>query len=216
MILHRFVNQPQKTPFSPVYDYFIYEAIITEVDFDWLLDFCLKKEKELKSSFPPSVDGQTGLGKTSITSRFPYYNFFQFNEVTVFKKIVKFHHDKILDTLGIPTTKIFGQSWINVLRNTEQIKRHRHGIDNYSYMSGNICIYSNNTQTCYTNPYTGKEFGSDNIIGKITMFPGWLEHYTEPVLNDIERVTIGFDLVNEIGFIEDIFDNKKFRWPEIT
>jgi hypothetical protein len=215
MILHRFQSLPQKTFFAPVYDYFIYETVIEGVNFDWFRNFCLEKEKEIMLRFPPGVDGQTGLGDNSLTSRFMHYNLFQFREAEFLRNTIKKHHDNILETLNLPLQKIFGQAWINVLRNGETIKAHRHGTDNYAYLSGNLTVSAEKTCTHYVNSFTGKVFSINNTPGKLTIFPGWIEHYTDTVEGPSERISIGLDTVNEIGFIEDIFDHKKDRWMEL-
>jgi hypothetical protein len=43
-----------------------------------------------------------------------------------------------------------------------------------------------------------------NKNGMITLFPNWMEHYTDEVVSDEERITIAFDIKTK-----DTWDNTK-------
>ena len=85
------------------------------------------------------------------------------------------------------------------MRKGEQIKTHSHAKNNYSYLSGHICVHTENTNTHYIAPYFINEFSSKNELGKITLFPSWLRHYTDEVNTDL-RITIAFDIIEEESF----------------
>ena len=52
--------------------------------------------------------------------------------------------------------------------------------------------------------------------GKLTIFPSWVTHETDRVEKEQERITVAIDLLNHTCFMEDIYDDKKYRWIEIT
>ncbi|BCV00275.1 MAG: hypothetical protein CM15mV34_0490 [Caudoviricetes sp.] len=43
----------------------------------------------------------------------------------------------------------------------------------------------------------------------MTLFPNWLEHFTDPYEGSEERVTLAFDIITEVVYNEDVFNNKK-------
>lgn len=215
MEIIEFKNKPTATPFAPVFEYYTFEcSLLKEIDFSWLEQFCLSKEKELIEKYPASNHGGTGLDKNSLTTRYPYYSFLNFSETNFIKSILKKYHDIFINELKYPNTKIYAQSWINVLREGEQIQQHQHGTDKYSYLSAHICVKCKDTNTYYYNPYDNEKYASKNEVGKLTLFPSWIKHDTDKVIDQDPRITIAFDIYNEIGFIEDVFDDKKYRWVE--
>ena len=40
-------------------------------------------------------------------------------------------------------------------------------------------------------------YSSKNEVGKITLFPNWIEHYTDKHISPKERITVAFDLFDE-------------------
>ena len=54
------------------------------------------------------------------------------------------------------------------------------------------------------------------IRRKLTIFPSWVAHETDRVEKEQERITIAIDLLDHTCFMEDIYDDKKYRWFEIT
>ena len=71
------------------------------------------------------------------------------------------------------------------------------------------------TSTYYVNPYNRKPYTSKNTKGGITLFPNWIEHYTDPYEGDDVRVSIAFDIITQIVYDEDIFDDKKDHWVQL-
>jgi hypothetical protein len=211
-----FKNSPTENEFAPIYQYYIYESSLGNVfDFNEIKKVILKKEKEIIRNYPAYTDGDTDLGADSLTSRFRYFNLFEWPEMQNLKLAVKNCHSEFLFKLGMDDRKVYAQCWANVLRKSEQIKKHRHGSNAYSYLGGHICVAVNNTSTHYENPYTGEIYSSANDVGKITFFPSFLSHYTDVVIDDFERVTIAFDLYTEKGWQEDVIDSMKYHWVEL-
>ena len=213
-ILH-FENKQPTNSFAPVYQYFIYETELAFLDTNLLEEIILAKEKTIIEKYPAHGDGNTGLGEDSLTSRYPYFNLLEWEETSFLKNIIKSCHSEFLFNIGYKETTIYAQCWANVLRKGEQIKKHRHCVDGYSYLGGHICVTANNTSTHYITPNTGDIYSSENVPGKITLFPAYIEHYTDEVESDNPRITIAFDLVDERGYQEDTLDDMKSHWVKL-
>ena len=127
-----FKSLPKKNYFAPEWDYYIIENIIKKVNFKSLSKFLLKKEKELLKITKPilkasTVDGYTGLGENSITSRYASFNVFNFKNKELYKisKEIINIHKTLLNFLKIETPKnLWIQCWFNVMRKGEFIKPH--------------------------------------------------------------------------------------------
>jgi hypothetical protein len=214
----KFMSREKKTIFSPVWDYDL--AIIDvsdEVDIPWLRNFLLEKEKELLLKYPPCTDdGGTRLGINSVTSKYSYYTIWEFEELNFLKELIRKYHDKFLNFIDQDPGKIYSQGWYNVMRTGEQIKEHGHIISpEYSYLSAHLTVACENTSTYYRNPITSEVFEEENSPGKLTFFPSYITHYTDAVVSSKERITMAFDIYNEVGYNEDIFDDMKYRWYEL-
>ena len=68
--------------------------------------------------------------------------------------------------------------------------------------------------TYYLEPYHKEKFILKNNFGNITLFPSWVEHFTDQVLDNKERITIAFDLRN-INSMQDIYPDMKQHWSKI-
>ena len=212
--IYNFVNEPLKNKFNPSFNYYIYENIL-ELNFQKLKQDILSLEKNMVKKYPAFSDGDTELGSNSLTSRFIHYNLLQIDETKFLKNIIREKHDDFLNTLEYEVgDNYYVQCWANVMRKGEQIKAHSHGSNNHMYLSGNICVLTEDTNTHYILPYFNNEFSSKNEKGKITMFPFWLKHYTDKVNTDL-RITIAFDMMEEQSFNKYVFDDMKNHWEKI-
>ena len=200
--IYNFSNQPLKNKFNRSFNYFVYEDI-------------LNLEKEIIKKCPPYSDGGTELGSDSLTSRFIHYNLLQMDETKFLKNIIREKHDDFLNTLKYEVDdNYYVQCWANVMRKGQQIKTHTHADNNYSYLSGHICVFTENTNTHYIAPYHNSQFSSKNMLGKMTLFPSWLNHYTDEVNTDL-RITIAFDIMEEESWNIDVIDDMKHHWEKI-
>ena len=207
-------NEPLKNKFNPSFNYFIYENML-ELNFEKLKHDILNLEKDIIEKYPPYNDGNTELGSNSLTSRFIHYNLLQIDETKFLKDIIRKKHDDFSNILEYEIgDTYYVQCWANVMRKGEQIKTHSHAKNNYSYLSGHICVHTENTNTHYIAPYFINEFSSKNELGKITLFPSWLRHYTDEVNTDL-RITIAFDIIEEESFNKYVFDDMKNHWEKI-
>ena len=205
MKIINFKSNPAKTPFAPEWNYFMAESNIKNVNFKKLFVFLKKKEKNILkiklNKNRTNVDGYTGLGKNSITSRYGYYNVFDWKnkELDNLKKSIIKSHKTYLKYLSIkPSKNIFIACWFNILKKNESIDKHLHGVTPDTYLSGNICVNCVDTSTYYINPVNvindPQIYKSKNEIVKLTLFPSNIPHYTDPHKSSEDRLTIAFDL----------------------
>lgn len=107
------------------------------------------------------------------------------------------------------------QMWINVLKpNGRYFTKHHHahpsriGNPLKSYVSGHICVKAINTKTYYYSPFIDvMKIGIPNVPGECTLFPGWVNHETDPNLSNEPRITLAFDIITEEMYIEGKMDN---------
>ena len=224
-MIHTFTNKPHQNIFNQNYKYFIFENNYSlQVKPAKLASFILKKEKNIinktKKEFEKInktgwQDGGTGLGVNSLTSRSPLYNLVEFKETRYLKKIIKNAHLDFMQELNLTVEdNLYIQCWANVMRKGDKIKKHFHSINNYDYLSGHICIQTKDTNTYYLEPYHKEKFILKNKPGNITLFPSWIEHFTDEVLDNKERITIAFDLRNT-NSMQDIYPDMKQHWSKI-
>jgi hypothetical protein len=198
-------SKPKNNFFAPEWCYYIYENIINNIDFNHISNLILKKEKEIIKKYTPSkkgsVDGYTGLGKNSLTSRYEHFNLLKWNDVEINKleKQIIEKHNKFIKSLNLDIPKkLYIQCWANVMRKGEQIKPHIHFIDPDTYLGGHICVKCANTSTNYINPVNQLNdpeiYESKNKVGKISLFQNCIPHYTSIHKLNSERITIAFDL----------------------
>ena len=197
-------SDPKKTFFAPEYDYTIFEMVNKEVNFEELAKFILSKEKEIVS-LPVTGDAYTGMREDSTTARFDKYNVFKWKDknIEMLKHFICNFHDDIVGKYykqELPK-ELYIQCWANIMRKGDQIKPHLHNIGPTCYLGGHICVQCNNTSTYYINPINQindpMAYDSKNEVGKISIFPNNVPHYTDEVKEDKERITIAFDLMIE-------------------
>ena len=207
------------TPFAPYWDYFVGEKI-SKLDYSDLKEEILRKEKEIVSKYEYEHDWGTGLGKQSLTARSNRYNLLNFENAGGLRTDIRYLHDEFLKALDFEYKgKIYVQCWANVMRKNEKIKVHCHGFGPYQHLSGHLCIQVNEdlypTNTNYYNPYGVKPWSSPNATNKMTIFPTWLKHGTDRHLDDVERITIAFDIMDDRGYNMDVKDDMKPHWVEL-
>ena len=136
-----------------------------------------------------------------MTSRSNNYNLLNFDNTKNLKEAIKNLHDLYLDIFHrkVGEEKYYVQAWANVLRKKEKMFPHRHAGDQYSYLTGNFCLDVDGTSTYYIHPFTDEIHESKNINGKMTIFPSFVKHYTDPVSKGQKspRMTLAFDIVTQ-------------------
>jgi hypothetical protein len=201
-----FKSKPKNNFFAPEWNYFIVETFVKNIDFKELSEFLLYKEKDIlklsntiKDNFV--LDGNTGLGENSTTSRYNKYNVFNWENENIKKikeNILKFHEEFLkIFNFNLPG-ELYIQCWVNIMRNGEKINPHLHGCHPDIYLGGHVCVQVDDTSTFYINPIEQinnfKVYESKNEVGKLTLFQNNIPHYTSVHNSKKERITIAFDL----------------------
>lgn len=227
-MIHFFQNKPLQNFVNQSYQYCIYDKIFSkEINIKKLKYFILNMEKSTIKKYTNQYkelvkktnwkDGLTGLGSNSLTSRMPFYNLLHFEEVEYLKDVIKIAHNDFLNELGKSYDgKLYIRCWANIMRKGQKINTHSHASNNFDYLSGHICVQTDNTSTYYMDPFYDNEiFSSKNIPGKITLFPSWTKHYTDTVTTNKERITIAFDIRYGESYALDIHDHKRRYWIQV-
>jgi hypothetical protein len=201
------------TPFAPYWDYFIAEGKCM-IDLNPIEKEILGKEKEIIEKYEFEDDWGTKLGKNSLTARSKNYNLLEFDSAETLRFSIKDFHDKFLEEINIPKPpgNIYVQCWANVMRKKQRMAAHRHNHTAYSYLSGHLCVKVKDTSTYYHKLFGSDLYDSPNSRGKMTMFPSWVMHHTDAVVDDEERITIAFDIMTEEGYIKNVSDSMKHHW----
>ena len=203
-----FCETPQ-TPFAPTWGYYIAEKDL-DIDVKSLSSIILKEEQIIKGKYPDfwadaSQDeldacGAVGLGKDCLTSRFNHFNVLKWDYPVCKKlheKIREFHKEFIDNAFKSngkhPELKV--RCWANVMRKGQLINKHCHAHHEYCYLSGNFVVQSYDTTTNYYHPFNKDVYTSENIDGRMTMFPSWVVHDSTTHLLDTPRITVGFDIL---------------------
>ena len=206
-------SEVKKTPFAPEWDYRIIEGEIDDVDFDYIANYLLTKKDEILK-IKPTNDGLTGLGMDSTTARHADFNVFKFgdSEINKLKSNIIILHNELLKHMGmvdvIPYINLYTKCWYNVMNKGQEISIHLHDITPTCYLGGHITVQCDDTYTGYTHSALipildegsdNKSFvhQSKNKVGKITLFPNHIPHFTNTHDSDNERITIAFDLVTQ-------------------
>lgn len=199
----KFKSQPKQSFFAPNYEYTIFETTVQKVNFQELAKFLLNKEKEVLKLPVSDVakDAYTGLGEHSTTQRFDKYNVLKWEDENIehLKGNIIHFHNGIMQYHSLPIPKeLYIQCWYNVMRKGEEIKPHIHDIGPHTYLGGHICVQCDDTSTYYINPINQINnpmiHNSKNEVGKMTIFPNNVPHYTDIHNSDKERITLAFDI----------------------
>jgi hypothetical protein len=212
-----FKSDKKNNFFAPEWSYYIYENIIDDIDFSSLSSFILSKEVFILNKYNVTdknnnVDGYTGLGKKSVTSRYSQYNFLNFSceEIEKIKKNIILNYKNFLNKLNLSIPdELYVQCWVNIMRKGEKIMPHIHGLSPDTYLGGHICIQCQETKTYYVNPINQINdpltHESVNQVGKITLFQNFIPHYTDVHNFEKPRITMAFDLLINKNVISNNF-----------
>tara|TARA_B100001250_G_scaffold36248_1_gene29089 strand:- start:25 stop:705 length:681 start_codon:yes stop_codon:yes gene_type:complete len=133
------------------------------------------------------------------------YNIFSHTEFVVgllSDRIYQIYTDYMveLDQEPLPKNKIWIRGWGTTLDNGKGIEHHSHAFHENTYLSGNISLSDLPTTTDYFFPYLGWYFDYwkvKNELGKMTLFPSWLEHKVDPNTTGQVRFSLAFDMFTE-------------------
>ena len=196
-IFHQ-ANDPL-TPFAISYEIkVLHEQMLEDDDVVSLTTLILDMEGDIIRENPQyKNDGGTGLGGHSLTAKSLAYNMLEWdNEVC--QKIKGKLRDGIDRMCPDLQENIYARMWANVLRRGQSIRPHQHACDEYSFLSANIILQANGTQTVYQNPYGLDNLAFDNTPGYVTIYPEYVIHWTTVHNQPLTpRVSLGVDIVVE-------------------
>ena len=211
MIYKEYLYDHKASPLGLSNNIWHFEYNLKNIDFEKLNLFLLEFEKELLKKEPLN-DGGTGL-LNGVTSRYQYYNLLKqdHNEIRKLEEQIKIVLKTFLNFKKIYLKKIYILCWFNVLRKNEKVEIHRHisinGIHS-SFISGHINTTLNNTSTFYTDLSEQTNIEVPNELGKLTLFPSYIPHYTNKNLMDNERISIAFDVYSELDHCDPDYLDK--------
>jgi len=155
----------------------------------------------LISSFLKIVLSKEHLYKNE---QWQHYNVFswEYPEVVELKNDIKKSYLKFLNVLDLNTSKeIWIRGWIFPQKKGKDLPIHNHAIHQNSYLSGNIILTDNKTTTDFQIPYLYPNIDCisiENKQGRITLFPSYLPHKVDTLLDDT-RYSLGFDMITNEG-----------------
>ena len=212
-----FVNEEPISPFAPEWRFFIAEKFLSRIDCNRLKDYLLNRQPEILSIKDNLNDAGTGLGNDSTTARFISYNVMTWDQpdINILKEEISIMHDTYYrDIVDRPTPKVSLGGWMNIMKKGDRIKRHNHGFLDNTYISGHFTVCCDGTRTVYTNPYEHWDeyellqrveehdlefnhslYASKNTAGQLTLFPGYIPHFTTEHRSDSDRITLAFEIV---------------------
>ena len=154
-----------------------------------------------------------------LTARLWEYNFLDFDypEVKELKEYIKTTFLEFSKQLGHEPGKVYIQCWANIIKNDgriitphEHANAHAQAPGAYAYLSGNICLQAENTQTYYRNPLLCDMYGGiTNVPGDMILFPSYVIHWTDPNYSSLPRISIAFDLITEEVY--NMLNNTNYR-----
>ena len=196
-------SEPPLTPVAPDYAHYITEKrIFSSEECESWNEYLLEQENVLLDKFRTSIgDGLTGLGTTSITSRYRDFNIlkFDFHGVPKLKKAIC---DGIATLLRVSDNgdweeTLYANSLFNVLRQGEGMNIHSHGYNKNSFYGFHVTI--NATEPSFTSYYHPIKFQQGafyvpNKIGYLTLFPNYIPHEVSPNKYETPRISIAGDI----------------------
>lgn len=167
--------------------------------------FLLSKEQYIIDTYPfvsyfgtddPTLDTPGNL----VTTRSGTYNVFQFvNECPVLETLKTFlvaEYKNYLITKNYMNYVVNPaiNCWVNVIREGESIRYHKHSGHEMSFVSGTMVLQAEATNTWYKFD-DGELMRVPNVPGKVSIFPCNVLHWTDMHYGNNPRVTLGFDFM---------------------
>lgn len=193
------------TEFAPVWHIPVWSAVYPDhQNIDIMKLWIEENEQRLIDKYSTvdiRNDGGTGLGLDSLTAQYNKFNLFQetvgipaFEDLLLF---IKSEYSKFMTEVNCQPRNCYLYSWANVMRTGQTVDSHNHGATHYAYLSGNMHFDDYKTITRYHNPYGDVHYDFVNVKGGMTFFPSYLMHGTTQHLEDRNRVSMAFDLLDK-------------------
>ena len=183
---------------------------ITQWDqFSAYADDIIAVVKEYDETFTRKNESVQIAGLTKgLTTKWYSYNFLQTNHPSI-QKLREFIFSEVktyFEEIGHEEPNLYYQSWANLLKNKEVLSIHSHA-GPHSYVSGVFFIKTVESSTKYFLPMDRRipgvedffetEIEVKNTEGGLVIFPSFIEHCSTPTLDNLERITLAFDILKE-------------------
>jgi hypothetical protein len=169
---------------------------------DWDVSLWIEDlDVNLISSFFKIVTSKEELYENN---KWQHYNIFSWkdSEVTELKSCIKKCHHNFLTALNLDIfEEVWIRGWIFPQKKGQDLPIHNHAIHQNSYLSGNIILSDNKITTDFQIPYLYPNIDCisiENKPGRITLFPSYLPHKVD-ILLDETRYSLGFDIITNEG-----------------
>ena len=191
----------------------------TDINVKKLAKKILRNESRIIKKYPPKsidlkeyIDGHTGLGYNSLTSRSSHYNILDWWGTGRLKEWIRSGYEVYNSIEDAPP--LYVQCWANVMRKGEQILSHKHEAHNNTqckyHLCGHLSVQVDGSTSTY---YNDSPVLNEN--GQMTFFPAFTYHWTDRYENDSERITVAFDIFSEEFYNVDVYDEYKYHWVKI-
>ena len=212
---------------------FIMPLEITNLSSDLVskLEHIIETEEDyIMRTYPPFTNNGVNPEQVAgledwITNRAFEYNLLNFAdkypELLELKKFIGEQYLNYAKELELNETVPYIQVWVNILKkNSRYFTKHHHthpsriGDTTDAYISGNICIRADNTNTYYYSPFIeGLKKPIPNVSGDSILFPSWVVHSTDENKNNAPRLSIAFDIITEDMYNKGKMYNKSNYIP---
>ena len=195
-------SEPSFTPIAPSYTHWFSEKkIFSSEECESWNKYLLRLEPVLLDKFITTKgDGGTGLGESSITSRYAHFNVLKF-DFDLVPKLKESICDGICTLLRVSDNTdwqdtLYSNSWFNVLRQSQSMDIHCHGYNKNSFYGFHLTIRAKETFTSYFHPCKFQEeaFHVPNNIGILSLFPNYICHGVSPNKDETPRISIAGDI----------------------
>lgn len=143
-----------------------------------------------------------------LTTKWYAYNFLDLPHPSI-HKLRSFLFEEVdcfMNALGHVNESLYYQCWANLLKNQDTLGVHSHA-GPYSYISGVFFAKTISSSTKYFLPLDRRipgvenfyetDFTVENVEGGLVLFPSFIEHCSTPTLENLDRMTIAFDILME-------------------
>jgi hypothetical protein len=211
------LNFPSNSAMLPAFDISLHNSSIDVENCEQLVKVVLKEQPNIiaiKSKH--SEDDPNWL-----TGKLWAYNFLDFDYpcVRYLKKFIYSNYLEYALFCSIDSSKpVYVQCWANIINNDGRIiTPHNHADAHggapaeYSYISGNISLQTENTSTFFAHPILNKKVYREiaNVNGELILFPSFITHWSSPNLSVNPRITIAFDIITEEVY--NMIDKTNYR-----
>jgi hypothetical protein len=211
------LNFPSNSAMLPAFDISLHNSSIDVENCEQLVKVVLKEQPNIiaiKSKH--SEDDPNWL-----TGKLWAYNFLDFDYpcVRYLKKFIYSNYLEYALFCSIDSSKpVYVQCWANIINNDGRIITPHNHADahggapaDYSYISGNISLQTENTSTFFAHPILNKKIYREiaNKNGEMILFPSFITHWTSQNLSNAPRITIAFDIITEEVY--NMVDNTNYR-----